>query len=68
MERQIADQARVHGIPENEVLEKVLLTEAAIKRLVEPEEVAGLAVWLAADAAGMVTGASYTMDGGWSAR
>lgn len=68
VERQIADQARVHGIPENEVLEKVLLTEAAIKRLVEPEEVAGLAVWLAADAAGMVTGASYTMDGGWSAR
>lgn len=68
VERQIADQARVHGIPESEVLEKVLLTEAAIKRLVEPEEVAGLAVWLAADAAGMVTGASYTMDGGWSAR
>lgn len=68
VERQIADQARIHGIPENEVLEKVLLTEAAIKRLVEPEEVAGLAVWLAADAAGMVTGASYTMDGGWSAR
>lgn len=68
VERQIADQARVHGIPESEVLEKVLLTEAAIKRLVEAEEVAGLAVWLAADAAGMVTGASYTMDGGWSAR
>lgn len=68
VERQIADQARVHGIPGSEVLEKVLLTEAAIKRLVEPEEVAGLAVWLAADAAGMVTGASYTMDGGWSAR
>ncbi|MBS0022512.1 3-hydroxybutyrate dehydrogenase [Microbacterium paraoxydans] len=68
VERQIADQARVHGIPENEVLERVLLTESAIKRLVEPEEVAALVVWLAGDAAGMVTGASYTMDGGWSAR
>lgn len=68
VERQIADQARVHGIPESEVLETVLLTESAIKRLVEPEEVAALAVWLASDAAGMVTGASHTMDGGWSAR
>lgn len=68
VERQIADQARVHGIPESEVLETVLLTESAIKRLVEPEEVAALAVWLASDAAAMVTGASHTMDGGWSAR
>ena len=68
VEKQIADQARVHGIPESEVLENVLLTETAIKRLVEPAEVASLAVWLAGDTAGMVTGASYTMDGGWSAR
>ncbi|MCT1477779.1 3-hydroxybutyrate dehydrogenase [Microbacterium sp. p3-SID336] len=68
VERQIADQARVHGIPESEVLETVLLTESAIKRLVEPEEVAALAVWLASAAAAMVTGASHTMDGGWSAR
>ncbi|AZH80243.1 3-hydroxybutyrate dehydrogenase [Microbacterium sp. Y-01] len=68
VEKQIADQARVHGIPESEVLENVLLTEASIKRLVEPAEVASLAVWLAGDTAGMVTGASYTMDGGWSAR
>ena len=42
--------------------------EEAIKRLVEPEEVAALVSWLASPAAGMVTGASYTMDGGWSAR
>jgi 3-hydroxybutyrate dehydrogenase len=58
----------VHGIPESEVLAKVMLTESAIKRLVEPEEVASLVAWLASDHAGMVTGASYTMDGGWSAR
>lgn len=68
VEKQLADQARLHGIPEGEVLENVMLTEAAIKRLVEPEEVASLALWLAGDTAGMVTGASYTMDGGWSAR
>ena len=68
VERQIADQARLHGIPEAEVLAKVMLTESAVKRLVEPEEVASLAAWMASDDAGMVTGASYTMDGGWSAR
>jgi 3-hydroxybutyrate dehydrogenase len=68
VESQIADQAKVHGIPESEVLAKIMLTEAAVKRLVEPEEVASLVAWLASDDAGMVTGASYTMDGGWSAR
>jgi len=68
VEKQVADQARVHGIPESEVLPKVMLTESSIKRLVEPAEVASLALWLAGPDAGMVTGASYTMDGGWSAR
>jgi 3-hydroxybutyrate dehydrogenase len=66
--KQIADQARTHGIPEQEVVEDVLLKESAIKRLLEPEEVAALVGWLASPDAGMVTGASYTMDGGWSAR
>ncbi|GAB7068039.1 3-hydroxybutyrate dehydrogenase [Mycobacterium hodleri] len=66
--KQIADQARSHGISEDEVLDEVLLTESAIKRLVEPEEVGSLVGWLASSHAGMVTGASYTMDGGWSAR
>ncbi|KRC58440.1 3-hydroxybutyrate dehydrogenase [Agromyces sp. Root81] len=68
VERQIADQARLHGLTDAEVLPKVMLTESAVKRLVEPDEVAGLARWLAGPAAGMVTGASYTIDGGWSAR
>jgi 3-hydroxybutyrate dehydrogenase len=68
VEKQIADQARLHGIPEEDVVEKVMLTESAIKRLVEPTEVASLVRWLAGDDARMVTGASYTMDGGWSAR
>lgn len=68
VEQQIADQAKTHGIPESEVVEKIMLTEMAIKRMVEPAEVASLATWLAGPHAGMVTGASYTMDGGWSAR
>ena len=66
--KQIADQAKTHGIPEDKVVAEILLKESAIKRLVEPEEVASLVGWLASPAAGMVTGASYTMDGGWSAR
>lgn len=67
VEKQLADQARAHGIPESEVLEKILLKDAAIKRLVEPSEVASLALWLAGPDAAMVTGTSYVMDGGWSA-
>jgi 3-hydroxybutyrate dehydrogenase len=68
VEKQIADQAAAHGIAEDQVLEKVMLTESAVKRLVEPAEVGSLVGWLASADAGMVTGASYTMDGGWSAR
>lgn len=68
VERQIADQAKAHGIPESEVIEKVMLAESAVKRLVEPEEVADLVAWLCGPTSGMVTGASYTMDGGWTAR
>lgn len=68
VERQLAEQAAVHGIAESEVLTRVMLTESAIKRLVEPSEVAALVSFLCQDDAAMVTGASYTMDGGWSAR
>ena len=66
--KQIADQARTHNIGEDEVVTEILLKESAVKRLVEPEEVGSLVGWLASPNAGMVTGASYTMDGGWSAR
>ncbi len=65
---QIADQARVHGLSESEVVEKIMLTESAVKRLVRPGEVASLVAWLASDDAAMVTGASYPMDGGWTTR
>jgi 3-hydroxybutyrate dehydrogenase len=66
--KQIADQARTHGIPEDQVVSEIMLKESAIKRLVEPEEVASLVGWLASPSAGMITGSSYLMDGGWSAR
>jgi 3-hydroxybutyrate dehydrogenase len=68
VEKQIADQARTHGIPEDEVIEKIMLTEPAIKRLIEPEEVAELAVFLCSKEASFVNGSSIVMDGGWTAR
>lgn len=68
VEKQVAEQARVHGISESEVLAKVMLEQAAVKRLVEPHEVAALVGWLTGPEAAMVSGASWTMDGGWSAR
>jgi 3-hydroxybutyrate dehydrogenase len=67
VEKQIADQAVTHGIPEEEVVEKVLLEHMAVKRLVEPDEVAELAVFLCGPASASITGASFTVDGGWTA-
>ena len=68
VEKQIADQARQHGIPEDEVIEKIMLTEPAIKRLIEPDEVAELATFLCSTEASFINGASIVMDGGWTAR
>ena len=68
VEKQIADQARIHGISGDEVIEKIMLTEPAIKRLIEPEEVAELALFLCSKEASFINGASIVMDGGWTAR
>ncbi|HLT82909.1 MAG TPA: 3-hydroxybutyrate dehydrogenase [Phototrophicaceae bacterium] len=68
VEKQIADQARAHGITEDEVLEKVLLTQQSVKRMVEPDEVGSLVGWLTGPHSAMATGASYVLDGGWHAR
>jgi 3-hydroxybutyrate dehydrogenase len=68
VEKQISDQARLHGVSEAEVVGQVLLRESAVKRLVEPEEVASLVGYLCGPEAGFITGASIVMDGGWTAR
>ncbi|MFJ4186406.1 3-hydroxybutyrate dehydrogenase [Kitasatospora sp. NPDC089509] len=67
VEKQIAAQALAHGIPEEEVVERIMLDRTAVKRLIEPAEVAGLALWLCSPAAAYITGASLPIDGGWTA-
>lgn len=68
VEDQIEDQARTLNMPEEEVIERVMLGPAAIKRLIEPREVADVAAYLCTEAASVVTGAAWTMDLGWTAR
>jgi 3-hydroxybutyrate dehydrogenase len=67
VEGQIADQAKAHGLSEDQVIEQVMLAPAAVKRLIEPAEVAEAVAWLCSPSAASVTGTSLVMDGGWSA-
>ena len=67
VEGQIADQARAHGLSADQVVEQVMLAPAAIKRLIEPEQVAEAVAFLCSPAADSITGSSLTMDGGWTA-
>jgi 3-hydroxybutyrate dehydrogenase len=67
VEGQIHDQAKAHGLTEDQVVEQVLLAPAALKRLIEPAEVADAVAWLCSPAATSVTGSSLVMDGGWTA-
>lgn len=67
VERQIAAQAAAHGIDPERVVGEVLLSRSAIKRMIEPAEVAAVAVWLCGPHTGYITGASIPVDGGWSA-
>jgi 3-hydroxybutyrate dehydrogenase len=68
VERQITDQAKTHGISEREVMEKVLLAPQAIKRLLEPEEVAEIVAFLCSNAAKGITGTQVAVDLGWTAQ
>ena len=68
VERQVHAQAEAHGVPEDEVLEEIILAPHAIKRLIEPEEVAGTALFLAGPGGRAFTGVPVVMDQGWTAR
>ena len=68
VEAQIADQARAHGLPEERVLEDVIVAPHAVKRLLEPEEVADVVAFLLGPGGRGFTGAAVTMDLGWAAR
>ena len=68
VEAQIADQAKAHGLPEERVLEDVILERQAVKRLIEPDEVANVIAFLAGSGGASFSGVPVTMDLGWSAR
>jgi 3-hydroxybutyrate dehydrogenase len=68
VENQVADQAKAHGLSEDEVLEQVILAPHAVKRLVEPDEVAEVVAFLLGPGGRAFSGAPVTMDLGWSAR
>jgi len=68
VEKQIDDQAKAHGISREKVMEKVILAEAPMKRMLEPDEVAELALYLASDSARNITGTAIPIDEGWTAQ
>jgi 3-hydroxybutyrate dehydrogenase len=68
VEKQVADQAKAHGVPEERVLEEVILAPHAVKQLIEPSEVAEVVAFLAGPRGSAFTGAPVTMDQGWTAR
>ncbi|MDQ0382594.1 3-hydroxybutyrate dehydrogenase [Amycolatopsis thermophila] len=67
VENQLADQAAVHELTTDEVLSQVLLARSAVKRLIEPDEVAGAVAYLCSPEATSITGTELVLDGGWGA-
>jgi 3-hydroxybutyrate dehydrogenase len=68
VEKQIADQARHNGISEEDVIQKIMLVPAAIRRLLDASEVASLVRYLCTDEAAGITGTALDIDLGWMAR
>jgi 3-hydroxybutyrate dehydrogenase len=68
VEAQIAPQAKAHGVSEERVLADVILAPHAVKRLIEPEEVAAVTAFLVGPGGAAFSGAPVTMDLGWTAR
>lgn len=67
VDNQVADQAKTHGISEDEVLEKIMLVKASVKKLIEPRMIGDVAKFLCSDAAAHISGSMFTIDGGWTA-
>lgn len=68
VEKQIADQAKAHNLSEAEVVNKVMLYKQAVKEFVPVETLGQVALLLASDHAGTITGTSIPVDGGWNAQ
>jgi 3-hydroxybutyrate dehydrogenase len=68
VENQIAAQAKTRGLAPEEVVQNVMLEPAAVKRLIEPEEIAAFVAYLCTDAGAVITGAALPIDLGWTAR
>ncbi len=67
VENQIDAQAATHGIPREEVISSIMLRKAAIKKMIEPNEIGAAVLYLCSDAAGCMTGVDLTIDCGWTA-
>jgi 3-hydroxybutyrate dehydrogenase len=68
VEKQIPDTMKARGMTEEQVKKEVLLAAQPTKEFVTVEQVAGLALYLASDAAASITGTTVSMDGGWTAQ
>lgn len=67
VEKQIKATAKSRGIPEEEVIDKVMLVEHATKKFTTVEQLADLAIFLCSEAAENMTGTAIPVDGGWVA-
>jgi 3-hydroxybutyrate dehydrogenase len=67
VENQIPDTMKTRNLTREQVINDVLLDAQPTKQFVQPEQVAALALFLCRDEAAQITGANYSMDGGWTA-